>query len=328
MENSSKIVVTVGLSALLTLFVSAAPPYPRAPVPSCPRTPVPPHHRPSTLPRNALRTLQLDTLQFHERLAWRANAIGWVLLQPNIGVEWTLGRYNWKRWTAGVYARAWWANSDREAPYIVHDLKEVRGEVRRYTHGSGLKRSWFVGAYGGYADFDLKLSRTGQRGEGFVAGLTAGTIAPLYGYPNGSSLDLELSANAGLLFSRVEQYRLQDGRYVVTSQRSAYCFVWTPLSCLVCNDLLRVTLVYRFGPSVADRYRERVTIDEAYRLQLSEEALRRDSTEQARQREQLRRRDSLERADYERRYEQQRQQLEKRYLRDSLAQIKRERYEK
>lgn len=274
--------------------------------------------------RNALRTNQLDTLMLHERLAWRANTIGWLLLQPNIAMEWTLGSHNWNRWTLGLNGRLWWANNDWEVPYIVHDLREARMEVRRYWHGQGLKRVWFVGAYGGYTDYDLKISRTGYRGDGFVAGLTAGTVTPLYGYANGSSIDLEISANAGIVLASIEEYVRQNNSYVVTQPRDGRTLVWNALPWAVNNDVVRLSLVYRFGPSVADRYRRRIKIDEQYRIYQNDQALKRDSAEQAHQREQARRRDSLERVDYERRFEQQRQALARQHLRDSLARIKSE----
>lgn len=279
-------------------------------------------------PRNMLRTNQLDTLMLHERLALRTNTIGWLMLSPNIGAEWTLGSHNWNRWTVGGSVRGWWATNDWSVPYMVHDLLDLRLEVRRYVHGSGLRRSWFVGGYAGYADYDVKLSTTGYSGRGFTAGATAGTVAPLYGYPNGSSVDLELSLNAGLLLARQQEYERRNNQYVVTRPRSGYKVVLNPLPWAVSCDALRVALVYRFGPSVADRYRRRIDIDENFRQLQNELALKRDSTEKADEREQQRRRDSLEKADYERRFEQQRQELERRHLRDSLARVKRARYEK
>ena len=100
--------------------------------------------------------------------------------------------------------------------------------------------------------------------------------------------------------------------------------MWNALPWAVNNDVVRLSLVYRFGPSVADRYRRRIKIDEQYRIYQNDQALKRDSAEQAHQREQARRRDSLERVDYERRFEQQRQALERQHLRDSLARIKSE----
>lgn len=302
-------VCPVVLVALLTLFVAATP-------------------RREGRPRNMLRTNQLDTLTFSERLAWRTNALGWLLLSPNIGAELTLGRHNWSQWTVGATARAWWANNDWKVPYMVHNIKEVRGEVRRYRHGRGLRRSWFWGVYGGYSDFNLKVDVTGYRGKAMMAGATGGTIAPLYGYPNGSSLDLEVSANLGLLLGSFEEYQRKNYVYVVTRPRGGWRLVTNPLPYVGNTDMVRVSLVYRVGPSVADRYRDRIKIDERYRMLQDELALKRDSTEQANLREKARRRDSLDRVDYERRFEQQRQELERKHLRDSLARVKTARYEK
>ena len=300
------------LVALLTLFVAAAPA-----MSDYPRT--------SKSPRNLLRTNQLDTLAWHERLAWRTNTLGWLLLSPNIGVEWTLGSHNWNHWTVGASARAWWANNEWEVPYMVHNLREARAEVRRYYHGNGLRRSWFWGVFGGYSDFSLKMASTGYRGYGF---LTGGTIAPLYGYSNGSSLDLEVSVNGGFLIGAVEEYKRRSNSYVVTRPKGSWRLVTNPLP-YVCNmDMVRVSLVYRFGPSVADRYRDRIKIDDRYRILQNELALKRDSTEQARLRERERRRDSLERVDYERRFEQQRLELERKHLRDSLERVKQQHHEK
>lgn len=276
------------------------------------------------LPRNGLRTNQLDTLTWHERMAWRTNTLGWLLLSPNIGAEWTLGSHNWNRWTVGASARLWWPSNDWKVPYIVHRLREARGEVRRYHHGPGLRRSWFWGIFSGYTDYDLKISTTGYRGHAVMAGFSGGTIAPVYGYPNGSSLDLEMSANLGLLLGSVEQYKRKSGHYVVTRPRDGWHLITNPLPYIGNLDVVRVSLVYRFGPSVADRYRSRRAIDADYRLLLSELALKRDSTEQANLREKARRRDSLERLDYERRFEQQRLELERKHLRDSLARVKNE----
>jgi hypothetical protein len=89
---------------------------------------------------------------------------------------------------------------------------------------------------------------------------------------------------------------------------------------LLC-DVLRVSFVYHIGPSVADRYRRRISIDQQYRTLQNELSLRRDSMEQARQLLREQRRDSLELMDYERRFEKQRLELEKKHQRDSLEQV-------
>lgn len=275
-------------------------------------------------PRNMLRTNKLDTLKLSERFSVKTNSLGWLMLSPNLGLEFTLGNHNWSRWTVGVNGRLMGKTNDYQVPYMVHYLSEGRVEVRRYIHGKGLMRSWFTGGYGGFTNFSLKLSKTGYQGNGIIAGLTAGTIAPLYGYANGSSLDLELSVNAGILFAKTDEFMRNDAgtSYIRTRPNDGYQLVWNPLSCLVNCDALRISFVYRFGPSVADRYRRRINIDSQYRVLQDELALRRDSTDQARKLQRQQRRDSLETADYERRFEKQRLELERKHLRDSLERVK------
>ena len=93
---------------------------------------------------------------------------------------------------------------------------------------------------------------------------------------------------------------------------------------IAANDVLRVSLVYHFGPSVANRYKHRIAIDERYRLHLNEMQIRRDSTRQADAELKAIRRDSLDKADYEKRFEKQRLELEKKFIADSLQQVKRQ----
>ena len=273
-------------------------------------------------PRNMLRTNKLDTLMLAERFNLRVNGLGWLMLSPNVGVEMTLGSHNWNRWTIGISGRGMWATTGWNTPSLVHDMKEARAEVRCYKHSRELLRSWFVGGWFGYADFDLKVGHTGYRGDGFTGGLTAGTITPLYGYRNGSSIDLEFSTNLGLIFAGFEEYvRSADKiRYEVTRQRENRLLTAIVPYTLLC-DVLRVSFVYHIGPSVADRYRRRISIDQQYRTLQNELSLRRDSMEQARQLLREQRRDSLELMDYERRFEKQRLELEKKHQRDSLEQV-------
>ena len=272
-----------------------------------------------------LRTNKLDTLRLAERFNVKTNTLGWLLMLPNIGVEMTLGSHNWNRWTIGLSARTMWATSTKnDITYTRHFINEGRLELRRYWHGKGLMRSWFTGLYGGYTKFDLKLGETGYWGKGYIGGLTFGTVAPLYGYSNGSSLDLEMSVNAGVVWADVEEYTCADGReyYIAVRRNNGRRFLWDPLPYAVANDLVRVSLVYHFGPSVADRYRRRITIDDNYRFRQNELALQRDSAQQALRQEKQREQDSLMMADYERRFEKQRLELERKHLRDSLERVK------
>lgn len=286
--------------------------------------------------RNMLRTNKLDTLKLSERVNLRVNALGWLLQSPNFGIEYTLGSHNYSHWTIGINGRTKWATQKKDAPYVRHYLDEARLELRRYWHGHGLTRSFFAGMYGGYTAFDLKLTDTGYWGKGYIGGLTAGTIAPLYGYRNGSSIDLEVSVNAGVLWADITEYTCNDGSkyylpggegytdkyYLQTASSNGRRLVWNALPYAAANDVVRLSFVYHFGPSVADRYRRRITIDDNYRYRQNELALLRDSTEQARKQEKQQRKDSLKMADYEKRFEKQRLELERRHKRDSVERVK------
>ena len=267
---------------------------------------------------------KLDTLSLGERISLKTNFVDWIVLIPNLGAELTLGNMNWSRWTIGVYGRLKPATHNVRTSYNAYDLSDVRFEVRRYHHGKGVLRSFFGGIYGVYGSHDLKWNATGYKGTHLAAGLTVGTLAPLYSFANGGSLDLEFSLNAGAVFAKHDEYERTDNTYVVTKSASNYKLDWSPLPYLLVNDVLKISLVYHFGPSVANRYKKRITIDERYRYHLGELKMQRDSTRLARQHNKEMRRDSLEKLDYERRFEKQRLELERKYMNDSILQIKKQ----
>ena len=303
-RNLRKHILTVGMPALLLLgMVSAGA-----------RT---------GSPRRQLNANRLDTLTLGERFSIRTNTLDWIALTPNIGAEFTLGDKNWHRWTLGVYGR-WNPSTKTHTPtYSVYDLTDVRGEVRRYWHARNrLRRSFFYGLYATYGSHNIKLSETGYRGTHVALGLKAGTIAPLYGYRNGSHLDLELALNVGAVLANQEEYQKTDGRYVTTRGKEGFRLTWTPLTYVIANDVLQVSFVYHFGPSVANRYKRRIAIDERYRQHLNDVQTRRDSTRRADLQHRQERRDSLEKADYERRFEKQRLELDRKYINDSLQQVR------
>lgn len=267
---------------------------------------------------------KLDTLSLGERISLKTNFVDWIALIPNLGAEITLGNMNWNRWTIGIYGRLNPSTHTLQTSYHVYDLSDIRFEVRRYHHGRGVLRSFFMGVYGAYGSHNLKWSTTGYKGNHLATGLTVGTLAPLYSFVNGGSLDLEFSLNAGAVFTKHEEYEKVDNTYVVTKSASNYKLNWSPLPYLLINDVLKVSLVYHFGPSVANRYKKRITIDERYRYHLDELKMQRDSANLARQHDKEMRRDSLEKLDYERRFEKQRLELERKYLNDSISQIKKQ----
>ena len=259
-----------------------------------------------------------------ERISFRTNMVDWFALTPNVGLELTLGNMNWNRWTMGISGR--WNPSTKTlgTSYNVYDLTDVRLDLRRYQHGRSSRRSFFLGIYGTYGSHNVKLSENGFNGTHIATGLSVGTIAPLYSYRNGSSLDLEVALSAGVMFAKHDEYTRENDSYVTVKPAEQFKVSFDMLPYIAANDVLRVSLVYHFGPSVANRYKRRINIDERYRLHLNEMQIRRDSTHQADAELKAIRRDSLEKSDYEKRFEKQRLELEKKFINDSLMQVKRQ----
>ena len=276
------------------------------------------------VPNRHLYDNKLDTLTMSERISFRTNMVDWFALTPNVGLELTLGNMNWNRWTLGISGR--WNPSTKTlgTSYNVYDLTDVRLDLRRYQHGHSSRRSFFLGIYGTYGSHNVKLSENGFNGTHIATGLSVGTIAPLYSYRNGSSLDLEVALSAGVMFAKHDEYTRENDSYVTVKPAEQFKVSFDMLPYIAANDVLRVSLVYHFGPSVANRYKRRINIDERYRLHLNEMQIRRDSTHQADAELKAIRRDSLEKADYEKRFEKQRLELEKKFINDSLMQVKRQ----
>ncbi len=105
--------------------------------------------------------------------------------------------------------------------------------------------SLFVGPYLSFSSFSVKLSAAddalGRQGIAFGAGLTAGVALPLYGYENGSALDLEFGGSLGWHFASYDFYAVdaEHNEYPLQGHRNK--FVYYPFV----SDV-RVSLVYRF----------------------------------------------------------------------------------
>lgn len=227
---------------------------------------------------------KVDTLPMGQRVSWRTNVADWVALTPNLGVELTLGKYSWSKWTLGLYGRVNWKTATHQTEYNVYDLYDGRVELRKYWHGKSPRRVYYWGIYGGGNKFDIKLSRDGERGNALYGGLTAGTTTQLYGYRNGATLDLDLGVSLGAVLAKREKYHRElhgnSYQYVVSEPKDGYKLTFSPLVYAVSNDILRVALVYHFGPSTANRYKRRSVVDEQYRLRLADEQYRSDSISQ------------------------------------------------
>lgn len=273
---------------------------------------------------NQLYYNKVDTMELQNRFNLKTDAVGWLTLTPNLGLEFSLGNKNWNQWTVGVYGRANWDVNTRTKSYYVYDIFGARAEVRKYWHAKMPKRAYYIGLYGGANSFDIKFSDIGKKGNSFVGGLMVGMVTQVYGYTNGASLDLELGFSPGVVFADMHDYtRLYKGGkyyYSRTTRDTGYKLTFNPWVYAASVDVVHVSFVYHFGTKLANRYKNRNLIDNDYRLAVEKEKIRRDSVHTVQAKEKRIKMDSLAKADYERRFEEQRLEIERAYTQDSIRQ--------
>lgn len=268
---------------------------------------------------------KVDTLKVIERFNLRANIVDWLVLTPNVGVEFATGNKNWNTWTVGLYGRFNWHADTKVRPYYVYDLYDGRVELRKYWHAHMPKRVFYVGAYAGANKFDIKLGSVGRKGQGVFGGLMVGTITQLYGYQNGASLDLDLGVNAGVVFAKYHEYRREFAGnqyvYTVTKPESGYALTFSPWIYAASTDIIKASLVYHFGTKLSNKYKNRMLVDTDYRIALDAQKMRMDSINTALEKQRRLKADSLEKVDYEKRFEKQHLEIERKYQADSLKKV-------
>jgi hypothetical protein len=132
--------------------------------------------------------------------------------------------------------------------------------------------SFFVGPYLSVSTFSFKLNADAIGRQGFAvgAGLTGGVALPLYGYQNGSALDLEFGGSLGLHFSSFDFYGLdienEEFQSAVNKNGKGHRNMFIPFP-----SELRVSLVYRFR-SISKQHTEinYALIDRRYVARLME----------------------------------------------------------
>lgn len=161
-------------------------------------------------------------------------------------------RFHWRRQAydnrsdrRGIYNTeiSWeeeWLQSDRWIDRVKARIGCFRGSANPKSH-----LSLFVGPYLSFSDFSLKLSGAdnalGRQGIAVGTGLTAGVAVPLYGYEDGTAIDLEFGGSVGWHFASYDLYRsdLESNCYPYAGSERKW--VYYPLV----TDM-RVSLVYRF----------------------------------------------------------------------------------
>lgn len=114
--------------------------------------------------------------------------------------------------------------------------------------------SFFVGPYLSGSTFSIKLNPAdkalGKQGVVWGGGLTGGVAMPLYGYENGSALDLEIGGSVGWHFASFNLYSVDVESNCYHMQGHHNKWTWYPLL----TDA-RVALVYRFR-TIAKQHNE------------------------------------------------------------------------
>ena len=185
-------------------------------------------------------------VSFKDRVAIHTNTVGWLLMTPNLGVEYSFIQNDLKKVSALVHGRYNPASLKTYNPNYVYNIGGARAEVRwyyrtRYVSQGEIKldslecakhgrfknfwnklttrpysllarenprrhRAFYLGPYLAFDKYTIKLSKTGYQGYAFGFGATAGYSFPLYQYKNGSAIDFEMGFSAGVAMSMNDMF--------------------------------------------------------------------------------------------------------------------------
>lgn len=160
------------------------------------------------------------------RLALKTNLLYDAALLPNIELEWRIN----KHWSLSLEGgAAWWGKYSKDRSYR---LAIISPEVRRWIRPRAPWRGFYVGAFAGGGIYDFEKPTKGYRGEGLMAGLSAG-----YMWPVSRCLSFEAEVGAGYLYTRYKEYQPIDGHHVY--QRTKDLNFFGPLK-------VKFALVWRF----------------------------------------------------------------------------------
>lgn len=214
---------------------------------------------------------------FKNRIAIRTNVVDWVLTTPNLAFDYDIISSPYKKQSAGIAFKYNWATSHTYIQKQVYNLFDARADYRFYWRQQPYEdweREWlekskgwdwlrarvnccrgaenpksrlslFVGPSLSLSSYSIKLNPAdgtlGRQGLAYGGGLTGGVALPLYGYENGSALDLELGGSLGWHFTSYNLYTadVESNCYHMQGHRNKwvlYPFV---------TDV-RLSLVYRF----------------------------------------------------------------------------------
>lgn len=229
---------------------------------------------------------KVDTLTFAERLSVKTNALDWLTLTPNIGLEFDLRGTNWNRWAVLLDAKANWEPDHTFKPGIVFKRQQAKIEARNYWRTRPLDgryvnyhtrwidklfsfrrknpkhplTTYYRGLYAGAERFAFLFGGSeGVRGNSFSGGFSYGIVRPMYEFKNGNSLDFELGISAGVSYVYYDKITLDREANYYRKTEFGGKGVFPSV-----NDI-RVGFVYRFGKyPITKKYRFRYDVDMDY----------------------------------------------------------------
>lgn len=248
-----------------------------------------------TFPEESQSLFKETKAPFIDRIAFRTNALDWLLTIPNVGFEMDLDGSEFNSMTLGISAKYNWNTThmwrDTKSSYmspIAFNLLDVRPEFRYYYRTrkaparkpdkwnveSFLKdkkkpktwRAHYVGAYVNYGTYTLKLGKKGRQGQVIGFGASAGYSIPMYEYRN-SAIDVELGLSAGFQMCSKQFFAHNPDGYFYTevltngNRKGREHLGLTPFP--VVSDV-RVAFVWRHK-SIKDKVKEDVELNRVKR---------------------------------------------------------------
>ena len=236
---------------------------------------------------------KVETLSLKERISVHTSLTDWVLLTPNIGVEYDLTNKNWNRYSALVNLRFRPKSSDTFVQPMVFDIFEVTLEGRVYwrerqaqasgylsPHHSWWDKLWscrvkvpshpkwifYRGIYLTYSDYNIYIDGiNGRDGQAIMFGGTWGFVKPFLAFKNGNSLDMDFGLSVGICYQKFRSYKHnQKTNTYPTVSRVGWRLEHYPMP----RDI-HIGVVYRFGNyPIQKKYRWRYDVDMEYRARI------------------------------------------------------------
>ena len=234
---------------------------------------------------------KVESLGVADRLSFGFNATDVALLTPNVSAEWIIGDKNYSRWSVGLSYKLKWDTHDTYVSGWEFRRSEIRADVRNYWRNIDLsapefqrlpKRHFFLprlfsqrrshvkhpntvfyrGFYTSYGSYSYLFTSKGHQGTVVQAGVLGGIIKPLYVYPSGHSVSLDLGLSIGAAMVEEDEFRhdREDNCYPFVKHTARHV-----LPFLVISDI-HVGFVFRMGKkTLPELYRRRYEVDEQFR---------------------------------------------------------------